>query len=429
MGLLDSITGMFKEKAKGVSFEEARAIALKEFEDEKKSLTEFSSWKFAEISHLVRALSKDSAFLESQKINVEDGNKRFRQIVSTSQKNLARQLQGLSQKIMPPKMVELNSVRSYSRDSLRAISRDLLPYWKNVALTKLLLKDEIKSIGENLKELFALLEELDARASSEKLVTLEVIALGFSNLASSQDEESTFAKSISEKKTDVQASERKVSSIKSQISMKRESKEAAELEELLKRRSELEGRANERVSAFNSEIAPAEKVLKRMYSLSQSGQMLKSEEREVLRMILESPQAAFISDPKGIVSKSLLLRAKEMINEGSIKLKDAERDKRLNAISLLLNKDFFTEYFWEMNNIKASMLTVDKKISSLGVSGELKELKLSLASFSKELEAERLALHRLEAQKGQFYSLSLKKRGALFEQFNSYFEGRFSVRS
>ncbi|MCH7902273.1 hypothetical protein IIC68_00815, partial [archaeon] len=152
MGFLDFLS----TKPKDISIEESRQMIFKEFEQQEKELLDYSSKKFAELKYLLISLSKTASLLETQKINLEEGNKRYRQIVATSQKNLVRQLKGLSHKLVPPNSFDLDSLENYSQKALNSVTNDLMPYWKNISLAKLELNKEMNiqkvALNDLLKE-------------------------------------------------------------------------------------------------------------------------------------------------------------------------------------------------------------------------------------------------------------------------------------
>ncbi len=425
MGLVDSFSGLFRQKssAKQVSIEEAKAIVSEEIGKHEKELLDFAPKKFAEIKHLISSLSKNADFLESQEINIDEGNRRFRQVVVTSQKNLARQLKGLSQKIMPPSIPTIASVREYSGRALRSVSFDLLPYWKTIAIAKTLLSESLGKIGEDIGELSRVLEELGKKANGEQALLLRSLESLMAEEKESRERLLKISGEIGQARKAVSSMEEKVSILEKSFGEKLASQENLVLKKLEEQKKGLESRKQGIVSSFNSEIAPLEKVFKRLSSLAKESGPLAQKEAEVLSMLLSMPASAFITDPNGTTTKSIFTKAGKMIGDGSIALKEKEREKRLNAISSFLGKDFFSEYFWPVNKLQAEILQLERRASSMKIGSEINSARLAVDSARTELSAQGQELERLLKQKALAEASSWEKRFRAL--FSRYFGERF----
>ncbi|MEK6958152.1 MAG: hypothetical protein AABW99_04220 [archaeon] len=429
MGILKWLFGLFSAKSSKVGIEEAEKIASAELEKGEKELVDFSFRKFAEIKHLVSELSKSAAMLNEKQINVDEGNKRFRLIVATSQKNLARQLSGLSSKLAPPSNPDVQKIREYSARASDSVARDLLPYWKNIALAKLMLQDEVRAVGENLKELSQAFEDLRARAFSKKnsdLSYLKNFAESFRTLGEKSLE---LEKESSEKKRALDSSKRRVAGLGDSLGEMKGSQKALKVKEFEDRKARYEGMKEETVSSMNSEIASLEKILKRLYSLSESSALLSEKEKEVLKKLLDAPFSAVVSDPSGMASKSVLSKAKKLVEEGSISVKDSEKGKRLASISALLEKDFFQDYFWKLNKIQVEIVSSEKELSKLDIYSELKQLEGEISSEKAALSEAAKELGSAEASLADAKARAAAQKENFVKAFNAFFVNRFEIKS
>ncbi len=427
MGIIERILEFLFGKKKPehgqaqASLEDSVKMVSAELAGNERQLVQFSSAKFSEIKHLVLRLSKGAELLEKQKIDLKEGNEGFRRIVTTSQKNLSRQLRGLSQKLFPPQSVTAQSVREYCARALPAIANDLMPYWKNVALTKLLLKEEIKDLGENLKELASVISQLHAKAFDPRMAKLSNMDGLGKKIAEKAGAIGALGPKIAQEKKALEVLQADALSAEAAISEKAHSAQALGLKELEARISLLESRKAEIVSRLNSSLAPLEKVLKRLHSVAESGDALSVREKEVLALLLGKPESAIISDPKGETTKAIFSKAAEMIESGSISLKDSEKEKRLEALRALIAKDFFSEFFWEMNKCQAELSQCQKEASSLTISSELRALEAKLASGKAAVESKR---HELDSQEKEFAKLRAEEK-QLYAEFTSLFSPVF----
>lgn len=425
MGLIETIMefllGRKTEPAGQHDFEGAQKIAADELALKEKGLSEFASVKFAEIKHLLSRLSKSAAYLEGQKIDLSAGNEAFRRIVSTSQKNLARQLKGLSQKLSPPTAISPDSVREYCARAAQAIASDLMPYWKNIALAKLLLKDEVKEIGDNLKELALAIEALGAKCSDEKTAQLSRLARISEKISGTSMLLRELESKVAAAKRDFSAAQAEHISLARSLEEKKDSPQAERMLELDSQIMSFESKKEEIVSRLNSALAPLEKVLKRLRSIAQSGDAMGAREKEVLALMLENPAGMIISDPKGEVARRVFSKAKELVQKGSISLKDSERQKRIGGLDALAAKDFFSEYFWELNKAQAELAQCQKERAGLTLSSEIGSLEGSLASAKKRLEEAKSALERAQGE----LALAASKESALRDEFAALFNSVF----
>src|SRR3989344_39654 len=430
MGLIESILALFFGKKKPalieVSLEEAHVLFEKEITADDAALTDFASKKFAEIRHLISSLSKNSAALEEHQIKVDEGNKTYRQIVSTSQKNLARHLKGISNKLMPPQKIDAASVRAYTQIAIRAVSTDLMPYWKNIALARLMLRDEVKTIGESLQELAAILEELHSAAFSKKHAELNSLKMIFEEIKKKESEISGTEQKASEFKRAIFEKENEITELERKLSSKSLSADAQQLKRFELEALSLEEKKAEIVSRFNSEIAPLEKVLKRLFQISESSDALTQKEKELIPMLLSSPFSAFVADPNGASCKSLFQKAVDFISSGKIQLKVGEDEKKIAALKSFLAKDFFTEYFWETNKLQAELQKAQRSLAAIGVSSEIKSMNSDILSAKKLVEKLKESLYHVSAGDASIKMQSLKTDAA--ESFLRSFEGKYSLK-
>ncbi|HLC79465.1 MAG TPA: hypothetical protein VJG83_03460, partial [archaeon] len=385
MGIIEQLFGSFggKKEAKEVSLEEAQRMVEEKIALEEKELIEGASKGFAQIKHLLLSLSKRAKSLESQ-LHPEQGNQRFRQIVSTSQKNLTRQLEGLARKISPPSKISAQTIREYAPGALKSLTADLLPYWKNIALTKLLLKDEIKYIGQDIEELTTILQQINSTAHSQKLEGAYSLQQMFSQLSKAQEEEILQKQMEQKTRSEISQKKMELEGLEKKLSEKKASEQMQMLLSFEKKKSSLESEKQKIVISFNDAIAPLEKVLKRMQGLPGD---LPQKEGEILSMLLLSPVGVFVADPNGANLKSIMQKAKKMIEDGSISLKEGEKKKRLEAIDEFLKKDFFSEYFWALNKLQVELVQIEKELSLLQISREIKLLEAQIKECRSELDA------------------------------------------
>ena len=85
-----------------------------------------------------------------------------------------------------------------------------------------------------------------------------------------------------------------------------------------------------------------------------------------------------------------------MIKSGSIALKEAEKEKRLKAICNLLGRDFFSEFFWELNKVQSELMQVEKQIASFGLHSEISTMEKVALSSKTELDRQEALLAGLE---------------------------------
>ncbi|MCR4335103.1 MAG: hypothetical protein NUV57_01045 [archaeon] len=425
MGILDFL----KQKAKSVSLEEAKKIAVNEFDAEKKELVDFSSKKFSEIKHLSIRLTKSASLLENHKIDLDEGNKRYRQIVVTSQKNLVRQLKGISNKIVPPTDFEAKTLREYVSKSNLVITNDLMPYWKNIALAKLMLKDEVNSIGDDLKELLETLEGLRNRAFSEKLANLEKISELLKKIESNKKLLDELDLKISDSKNKGKEKEKSVTKIEDKISGKKNSEGIESFNEFTNKKEVFEKQKIELIAGFNAELAPVEKILKRLQSVAESTKLLDLKEKELLGFLLETPASAVALDPKGTVFRSVIVKAEKLVKEGTIPLKNKEKEKKAEALSNLIEKDFFSEYFWKLNNIQSDINMIEKKIASLDISSELRVLESDLETEGRELSQLNWSLNRLESEKSLANDEISELNKKISNIFNTVFDKKYEIKN
>ncbi|MCH7902274.1 hypothetical protein IIC68_00820, partial [archaeon] len=262
-----------------------------------------------------------------------------------------------------------------------------------------------------------------------KLQSLKSLKKSFKELDDRVAEQKLLDEKIREQEKLIKGIENKLYSSEKFLNEKTTSKDSAEFMALEAKKESFEKDKERQIQDFNTEIAPTEKVLKRMYSLSESSPLFSSKEKELLRLILISPSSAFTVDPKGLGAKNIFIKAEKMVKDGSIVLKDKEKEKRLNSISALLEKDFFSDCFWNLNQVQAELIQVRKRLSALDITSQLKALEADIDSVKNELKEKQSILQRFSGEKQEADSSLSSHSSDLTDSINSFFEKKYVVKS
>jgi hypothetical protein len=355
---------------------------LKDFE--KQIFSFFSRIKFS-----LNQLSNLANTIEEKKISIDEGNQRLRKIVLTSKKNLALQLNSLAKKFLPPSSFELEKIKNYCVFSPKLFESEIMFFRKNIAYSGILLKEEVKLAGEKAMEVK---KELDALKQFYQGFTsfhlIENAKEKISLLKSLLNEKEELINSIDSLEKQFFSLKNQLSRLNSELYSLKNSSEMNELNALLTKKNSLLKEKQALNSNFLEIFSKIEKPLKRFTKLVKAGNyIISNEEKELLLLYESKPLNAFKRDQKGIVLKKILSEVKEKILDGTISLKEKEKEKKISAINFVLKFDFFENFFWKLNSIESNLLMTEKKISSFSIFKKIVLLEQNIESIQKELNS------------------------------------------
>ncbi len=362
MGFFGNIFG--KKEAEQIELElgQTREFLEKEALSRKKKLLEEAGKSLAEIRHLLRETKE---MLES--LGVAEQLKksgRIDRIVSTAKSNALKQLFPLLKKLDPPNTENLVELRAFCIESIQAMQQ-AGHFGKNVAYAGISFKEEMKSIGENLKQVNNTFHKLknsfdknSAVFAGEKLNKLLVLI---------DEKEKTSAAalvSIAEFEKNIKTITVKKTRLESDLNELRQGSEFKEIASLNEQKAKLLREKQNAKTELLDIFAKIEKPLHRLGKAVKAGKILLPEKQaSFLSRLLLNPVKALKLDPKAETLKLVLLEAKSAIDSGLIELKPKEKEKKLAVISELLSFDFFSDLFWKLNKIDSEILAIEKQLS------------------------------------------------------------------
>jgi len=388
MGIFGNIFGKKEPEQIELELGKTREFLEKEAVARKKNLFEEAAKILAEIRHL---LLETKSMLESLGVAESSGKSgRLDRIVSTAKTNALKQLFSLLKKLNPPNTENPVELRTYCLESIQAMHQ-AGHFGKNVAYAGISFKEEMKSIGENLKQVnisFHKLKDLFDKNSvvfagtklNELLVSIEA-------------KEKTSAKavqSITLLEKNLKDFSLKKTRLELELKELEQGPEFKEIASLNERKAELlrnkQGVKTDLLDIF----AKIEKPLHRLGKAVNAGKILLPEKQaSFLNTLLLNPVKALKLDPRAETLRLVLLETKSAIDSGLIELKPKEKEKKLAIISELLSFDFFSELFWKLNKIDSEILAIEKQLASSPASEKESMLFSSLKELAeKQRQAE-----------------------------------------
>ena len=395
MGIFDGLFGKRKPEKVSVRSVEAVAFFERALGEKRKTALNESAKRLAEIKHLLKEAREALEELENAGVSATGGKKagRLNKIVGTAKGNTQRQLASLLEKLEPKNTSSLGEVRVYCNDSIEALQQ-ASQFWKNVAYTKISFKEEMKLVGEKLKQLSkSFLELRKVLEDNKHLFLIEELEKKLGEKNSLEEKASDLEKDVSmlKKRTDEKTLERK--RIETALANLREGEEFKGIEVLNEKKA---GLLREKQKSKTEVLSLFEKVEKPLHRLDRAVQakkvFLKKEQEILLHELLLNPFMALKRDPKAETLKEILKETKKSIESGLIDLKDREREKKMGVLSELLSFDFFGETFWKLNGIDADLLSIEKQLAELPAIREENKLSKALEQAEKSTRETREAL-------------------------------------
>ncbi len=332
-------------------------------------LLQEASARFSEIRFLLtQAQSHIDTVSKSKSLEVSSAS-RVEKIVSSSQHSLRERMQALFSKLSPPQQSDAERVYSYALMAYPLLQKEIPSMRKEIAYTGFSQKSEITKLGETLSELEEVLRRLFNRFSEnpEPLIPQRV-KKSSDAIYEARLRQTELHREKSKLKTERTALEDQMTELESKIKTENTSERAVRMAQI---ESGLEEIAHENMGIENrlfSTIEPVDRPLRRLHQIVEAKiapnntVVLREELAHYLANLLNNPVLAFRSDPKGVLFKELLIELKQAIDSNTITLKDAEKQKRIDAIFALHEYDFFDAFFWKQNKLEVEKQKLEKEL-------------------------------------------------------------------
>ena len=353
--------------------------------------------RFAEIKHLLKEISNE--LNELSKVNVEEGeNKRLRRIVETSRNSAVSQMQRLVERLTPPTRGNLKELKNYCTSCHSLMETEIRHFGRNIAYTGIVLKEQMKSLGEKMNELNTVFIELNQLFQNPMLTGIPAVKEHIEQLDSELMHRKNSVALHNQAMLEIKQLKAKKNEILDEIESKKKSQEAEDLRELIKEREQLNEKKNKVREKIFELMSGVEKPLRRFLQLAEGGQYpLSFEEKELLESYLSNPFNAVKKDIKAEKLKKFLQQLKPLIENETIGLKDKEKEKKLQAINELLSFNFFDNVFWELNKVETQLIELSKKIEKIELNRKLNYLEAEAKRTEKEIEAKQIELVKTKA--------------------------------
>jgi len=397
MGFFGKIFGEKKPANVSIEFDKAGSFLEKELSGRRKLLFEESAKKLAEIKHLIRQTKTSLKELEAAQ--AAGRSARIDKIVKTAKSNALRQISSLLGKMEPPNTSDLDAIQSYAKESISLLQQSG-SFGKNVAYAGISFKNEMKQLGENLKQLSNAFSSLKKLLEENKAVFLQDrVGEELQEIRELRQNILSFEKSSEEIKKSLEQASLEKSRLKTSLKNLRESPEFKSIDSLNGEKASLLREKQKAKTELLDLFAKVEKPLHRLDKAVKARKyFLPGLQAELLHEFLTNPFRALKKDPKALSLKEILKETNKAIESGTIDLKEKEKEKKLALLQELLSFDFFSESFWKFNKLDSQLIAVEKKLSELPA---LKTESESLASL-KKFEAEEISLKvELDSKKSQ----------------------------
>ena len=375
--------------------EEACAVDAKSLEKEIFS-------RLSEVKHLLKTL--DSAIEEARKKSVplNEGNFGLRRLVVTSRDGLLNRFSQLSKKLEPPKTTKASEIYEYAIASKKIVREEVIQSRKNIAYSKALLAEEIKAIGQSLEEIDWVFSSMQEAFEKNRVARLEEFKKQFSALEAAVNEQKAVEDEYRKSLEVANELSLKTKRLSLDITELKGSSFAAELSELENRKKTLFDEKSALRQKFLSVLEKVDKPLTRFLKIASSSDgIISREERELANSYFQNVLVASKRDPKGEQLKKILSLVLSMVEDGTISMKDKEKEKRVQSLREVMEYDFFSEVFWKLNSLESEIIAIEKKISEFPLNKKIFDAEHELSSMSRDLSGAQETLNHLNQKKRQ----------------------------
>ncbi|MBI4044799.1 MAG: hypothetical protein HY392_03760 [Candidatus Diapherotrites archaeon] len=418
MGLFEWLFGwLFRERKKAGKTEmwelEKTLFYVEEAcAEDAKSLEKEIFSRLSEVKHLLKTL--DSAIDEARRKNVslDEGNFGLRRIVVTSRDGLLNRFSQLSKKLEPPKTTMVSEIYGYAVSSKKIVREEVIQSRKNIAYSKALLAEEIKAIGKELEEIDRVFSSMQESFEKNRVAGLAEFRKHFSGLESAIKEREALEEECKKGLALVNDAALKAKRLSIDIDELMNSSFAHELSDIEAKYKALFDEKGALRQKFLAVLEKVDKPLTRFLKIAASSDgVVPHEERDLANSYFQNVLVASKRDPKGEQLKKILSRVLAMVEDGTISMKEKEKEKRVQALREVMEYDFFSEVFWKLNSLESEILGVERRISEFPLNKKISDANNELSSAKRELSSAQETLERLNQKKKQAESGVLAAKG------------------
>lgn len=406
---------------KVLSTENALKKAEKELNSQTKEIEKKIFFKTAEIKHLSKQTAELVKELEKEEYD-EQAFKKFKKIVEGSKKHTVIQLKKLIQKITPTTVQSLNETKKNSEKALLKLHESITKQWKNIAYTGTGHNTTMKKIGKNIEEITGLYKEIIECTENPKIIATKNIVAMLKELHCLPEKKRTTKKKLSEIKQKNLETQQKIRELNQKIM---QIENSAEIKNMRQRKKEIEKLEKEIKSIHDklyTETSFMEKPLKKIKKLLEEKRV---EEKNLnlkkVNEFFENRIGLLKAEPKGEIFKKLASETIKQVKNNAIQVK--QKQKLLLKLKGILQKDFFSQYFWEENTAKKTLEQLKKASQDKKILLELQKTKektekekQELLNLKKEEELTKKLLQKQENKKKELKQKITKEWKKAFNQ-------------
>ncbi|MFA5931104.1 MAG: hypothetical protein WC821_02205 [archaeon] len=387
--LIEIFQGFFKKSPLVIktNIEQLPMLIEKNFELTKANLEDFSAKKMSEAKYLISKSNNILGNISKKELEGKE-NERFNKAALTSKRQLENQLKRLLEKIDPKdRGNNLDDARHYSGESYALLANEIVSFRKNIIYMSFYLKEEMKELGETLQEILNIFNEMNLEfKKSNELFEFEKIKETSGKIIKKKKHYKELENQKQTLLEKLQVKQEKQEEQKTKLTEKATGKEMQAVKSLEEEMVNLMNQKQDLKTEISGLILSIDRPMNRFKQLVDSGRWkLPNEEKEILNQFIVNPILALKKDPKAELFKKVLLEIRKAIEDGSVELKDKEKEKRLAAIQELINFDFFGKVFWKMNELQKKQIDLNKELEKSAAKKEIEKDNSKIKETDNEL--------------------------------------------
>ncbi|MEM4662419.1 MAG: hypothetical protein QXM75_00095 [Candidatus Diapherotrites archaeon] len=382
-----------REKTLKMSVENAKK-RLSDLRNRNRALKEEIPRLFSEIREELAELRKLVGELEFESPEME--NVHFKKVVQTSKKDFVRKALMLLDKLEPPLKINVTSVKRYYENANKEIERSIFSSRKNISYASVGLPKHMRAIGQNFDSISKRLQTLGSVISENKDIFSEVVDIKISDLEKVDGKIKELNNELKELDAKIAPIEAELQMLNREISLLMESKEAKTAFALIDEKKNLEEKKAKIKDGVVSELTSLRRMLKKFENLcKKGGYELSHDVLSNLEKMIRNSELLLKADPKGESIKQVLKELKHSIETRALPVKEEEVEIYLKRVDNLLAKDFFSDFFWPLNEIDARIIQIDKELKDNTTSTKIADIKQEISRLEREISSLKLSREKI----------------------------------
>jgi hypothetical protein len=211
------------------------------------------------------------------------------------------------------------------------------------------------------------------------------------------------------------------------IRVLKEDREYIKFKEFSQEKEKLESKTTEIVAKINSVFSSLDKSIRKFQKLLDSDSAT-GDSKKILKSYIDQPLETLNKhDPEQKNLNSILNKIQNNISEGKLDLKDEKKEKTLNLIKNILDKNYLTDLSSQYRFLEKRKEDINYQIQNLEIRNKIESQEIKVSELKDEINKKEQAIRDLDEDKKQLEKDILKKKESVAIDLEKILDQRIEI--